>query len=395
MQFVPPKYVKSVLKGLETAGFKAFLVGGCVRDMFLEKRPQDWDICTDALPQEVLDIFPGSLGTGLKHGTVTVLVGKRRVEVTTFRTESGYSDHRHPQEVRFISDLAGDLERRDFTINAIAVPLNGIVMDPFGGREDIANKLIRCVGDPELRFEEDALRMLRALRFSARLGFDIEKNTANAIYAKAGLVSALAPERVHDELEKILVSPRPAILGRVLSYHLLDSYIRWPGATADFRRLRYLPKNKRQRWTAFCAKLEKMRIISSTEEFLRSLRLDNTTIRCCVRGVAIAMGPPPADRLGWKRVLAAHGVDTASCAAAACDMLCPGACVKELKSILKSGDCFSLKRLAVNGDDLAALGLSGSEIGAVLKSLLAHVLEFPGDNTKERLINLIIFSEKR
>jgi len=391
MQFVPPKYIKTVLKKLETAGFRALLVGGCVRDMLMGKKPQDWDICTNALPEDIMRVFPVSIGTGLKHGTVTVMVGKRRIEVTTFRSESGYTDHRHPEEVRFITDLSEDLERRDFTMNAIAIPLSGLIIDPYNGRSDITKKLIKCVGDPEIRFEEDALRMFRALRFSAKLGFDIDDSTDKAIYAKAELAASLAPERVQTEVEKILMSQNPAIMRRVLSYHLLDAYIDRPGATTDLRRLRYLPKNKQQRWSAMCSKLEKMHIISSTEEFLRSLRLDNSTIRCCTSGVDIALDFPPKDRLEWKKILAQYGVDTAACAAAAMDMLSPGSSMRELKSILKSGDCFSLKRLAVSGDDLTPLGLSGTEIGASLKELLAHVLEFPESNNKEELMRLVTY----
>ena len=391
MQFVPPKYIKIVLKELEIAGFKAFLVGGCVRDMLMEKRPQDWDICTNALPEDIMRIFPVSIGTGLKHGTVTVIIGKHRIEVTTFRTESGYTDHRHPEDVRFITDLSGDLERRDFTMNAIAVPLSGLLIDPYNGRTDIAKKLIKCVGDPEIRFKEDALRMFRALRFSAKLGFDIDDRTDKAIYASAELAAVLAPERVQTEVEKILMSQNPAVMRRVLSYHLMDAYIDRPSATTDLRRLRYLPKNKQQRWAAMCAKLEKMNIISSTEEFLRSLRLDNSTIRCCASGADIALNSPPTDRLEWKKTLAQHGIDTAACAAAAIDMLVPGSSVRELKSILRSGDCFSLKRLAVSGDDLVSMGLSGTEIGAILKALLAHVLEFPEENNKELLMSLVTY----
>lgn len=393
MQITPPKYVKAVLKELEIAGFSAFLVGGCVRDMLLEKRPNDWDICTNALPEQIMQIFPMTVETGLKHGTVTVLMGKHRVEVTTFRSESDYADHRHPNNVRFIASLTGDLERRDFTMNAIAVPLDGLIYDPFNGTDDISHRLIRCVGDPEKRFEEDALRMFRALRFSAKLGFDIEASTDAAIYKKAYLASALAPERVKDELEKILLSPSPSILSRVLSYRLLDEYLDRPGASCDLRRLRYLTKNRQQRWSALCAALEQKKIID-TASFLSRLRLDNATIRNCSTAVDIAIHDPPADRLAWKRVLAKFGVESAQCAAAALDMLQPGSNVKQLRSIIGSGECFSLKRLAVNGDDLRELGLEGNEIGATLNMLLDYVLENPGKNIKYSLINLVIICRK-
>ena len=173
--------------------------------MLLGVTPNDWDICTSALPAEICSVFDSTVLTGAKHGTVTVIIGSHRVEVTTFRLENTYSDHRHPDNVMFVADLTEDLKRRDFTMNAIAIPPDGYVSDPFGGRDDIRNRLIRCVGNPEERFEEDALRMFRALRFSARLGFDIEEKTYSAIEKKAALASELAPERIHEELEKILL----------------------------------------------------------------------------------------------------------------------------------------------------------------------------------------------
>ena len=189
----PPKYVKHILITLQSRGHAAYLVGGCVRDMILGVHPQDWDICTSALPEQTLEIFPNTRPTGLKHGTVTVYVNSRSVEVTTFRSDGAYADHRHPTAVSFVGDLTTDLSRRDFTMNAIALPPDGLVVDPFGGVDDIKNRIIRCVGYPELRFEEDALRMFRALRFSARLGFTIEEKTLSAIEKKAPLAASLAP----------------------------------------------------------------------------------------------------------------------------------------------------------------------------------------------------------
>ena len=199
-KITPPKHVKHIMITLQARGHTVCLVGGCVRDMILGVQPQDWDICTSALPEQVMEIFPHSRPTGLKHGTVTVIENSKSVEVTTFRSESSYSDHRHPDSVSFVGDLTADLSRRDFTMNAIAIHTDGLVSDPFGGMDDIKNKLIRCVGDPEKRFEEDALRMFRAIRFSARLGFAIEPETRAAISKKAPLAAALAAERVRDEI---------------------------------------------------------------------------------------------------------------------------------------------------------------------------------------------------
>ena len=384
----PPKYAKDVLRELETAGYKAFLVGGCVRDMFLERRPQDWDICTNALPEEVMSVFPQSEPTGLRHGTVTVLSRRHRVEVTTFRADGAYKDHRRPETVQFIADLNGDLERRDFTMNAIALPLSGLVIDPFDGRLDIRDRQIRCVGEPRRRFEEDALRMLRALRFSAKLDFEIEAKTAEAIYQCAPLAGELAPERVRDELEKILVSGRPGIVSRVMSFGLLDRYLLRKRAAIDTRRLATLPRGRQARWAGLCAALENSRLIHSTALFLRELRLDGSMIKNCAAGVRIAMHAMPADKVAWKRLLADQGVDVAACAAAASDMIRPAGATRALNRVLKSGECFSMHRLAVTGDDLLALGMKGVELGSTLRELLSHVIDYPADNEHDRLLSL-------
>ncbi|MBR1457252.1 MAG: tRNA nucleotidyltransferase, partial [Oscillospiraceae bacterium] len=252
----PPKYVRQVLVTLQSRGFAAYLVGGCVRDVLLGVRPNDWDVCTGALPEQVLALFPGSRPTGLRHGTVTVVLGSRQVEVTTFRTESGYADHRRPDAVSFVGDLTADLSRRDFTMNAIALSADGVLHDPFGGVEDIRRRLIRCVGVPTERFEEDALRMLRALRFSARLGFDIDLITLDAIREKAPLAALLAAERVRDELEKTLLSPAPETVFTMSDLGLLERYLLRPlPPDVPLGRLRELPRRRGERWTALCVLL--------------------------------------------------------------------------------------------------------------------------------------------
>lgn len=390
MLITPPKHVKSVLKKLEISGYKAFLVGGCVRDMLMGRPPQDWDICTNALPEEVLSAFPGAVGTGIKHGTVTVFADGHGLEVTTFRTEGGYLDHRRPGEVNFIGELMDDLERRDFTINAMAVSLAGIVHDPFNGAADAARGIIRCVGDPDRRFGEDALRMLRAIRFAARLDFEIESETAAAIGRNAHLTRFLSPERVHKELERILMSPKPAAVGQLLTLNLIDGYLDRSGLSLDFSPLEQAPKNRLQRWAAFCALLESGTAIADTESFLRALRLDGATIRHCSEAVRVALDAPAAEKLVWKRVLSYQGVETAHCAAVAADALSGGGHLKIVKSIMKSNDCFSAYRLAVRGEDILALGFAGPEIGRVLRSLLDHVLEHPADNSKPVLISLAL-----
>lgn len=389
-KIIPPKYIIHILKTLRMRGHSAYLVGGCVRDILLGVRPQDWDICTSALPEQVLDIFPGSVPTGLKHGTVTVKVNSRRAEVTTFRTEDHYTDHRHPDSVRFVSDLRSDLSRRDFTMNAIALSANGIILDPFGGAEDIEHKRIRCVGEPERRFEEDALRMFRALRFAARLGFDIEPGTMRAIYLKAPLALELAPERVRDELEKILLSPSPETVFDLMAAGLLEGHARRPLSDKEpFIALGRLPKKALNRWAGLCALLLSLGSIRSAEEFLSNLRLDSRTVRCCATAAELLAAPLPSSPAEWKRLLSRHGLEPVSCAAHCADAARGGKQNgKALKAVLKSGDCFSMKHLAVTGDDLLDLGLEGRALGEMLSFLLDYVIDHPENNRRELLLAL-------
>ncbi|MBP3622460.1 MAG: CCA tRNA nucleotidyltransferase [Oscillospiraceae bacterium] len=385
----PPKYVRQVLRGLQARGHVAYLVGGCVRDMALGVRPHDWDICTGALPEQVMEVFPGALPTGLKHGTVTVRINSRSVEVTTFRSEENYADHRHPETVRFVGELTTDLSRRDFTINAMALSPDGLIMDPFGGLTDLEHRCIRCVGSPELRFEEDALRMFRALRFSARLDFTIEDATLAAIEKKAHLASALAAERIRDEVEKTLLTPKPETVGLMQHLGLLDGFLcARADALPELKLLTKLPRKALDRWMALCVILRRRGLISSVEDFLTALRLDSRTIRCCTDGAALLEGRKPRGAPEWKRLLRRWGVDTVSCAARCRDALDGGSSSRELKSVLKSGECFSMKHLAVSGDDLTALGLKGRELGEMLNFLLDYVIEYPENNRRELLLSL-------
>ena len=385
----PPKYVRQILFTLQGHGYPAYLVGGCVRDMLLEHRPHDWDICTGALPEQVMALFPGSRPTGLAHGTVTVVIGSRQVEVTTFRTEGSYADHRHPDRVAFVTELTEDLSRRDFTMNAIALAADGLLADPFGGVEDIREKRIRCVGEPALRFEEDALRMLRALRFSAKLGFTIEINTLLAIQEKAPLAATLAAERVREELEKLLLTDAPETVHPLMEMGLLDAYLLdRPLFSPLFRKLRRLPRKALYRWAGLAVLLCRLGCIDSAEDFLRSLRLDSRSIRCCTAAEQLLRQPLPTTPLAWKKALHAWEVPGVSCAAAVSDALYGGQSLKELRAVLRSGECFSLKHLAVSGDDLLALGLRGRALGEMLNFLLDYVMEFPENNRRELRLSL-------
>lgn len=381
-----PKYVTNVLRTLESRGYKAFLVGGCVRDCIMGRHPNDWDVCTDALPVQIQAVFPNSRPTGIRHGTITVIEHGSCVEVTTFRSDGEYSDHRHPENVRFISDLSADLERRDFTINAMALPLSGILFDPFSGREDIDRGLIRCVGDPDKRFNEDALRMLRAIRFSATLSFETEAETMAAVHRNAHLASTLAAERVCAEIEKILMSHAPEKLAVVINCGLLQAYVDRSDTNADLSGIAKLPKNRAVRWAAACALLVRDGVIISADVFLSALRLDSATVRNASRGCLLALDGAPRNDYEWKKLLAAYGTDCGKCTAAAADMLYGGGFSRALRRVIAGGECYSLKRLCLSGDDLLELGFSGAELGKVLNALLDYVLLHPMENVRPILL---------
>lgn len=386
-EFKLPENVIQILSALNADGHAAYLVGGCVRDMLMGITPQDWDICTGALPDEVMRTFPDCAPTGLKHGTVTVYNGDISAEVTTFRTEGAYPDHRRPESVSFVNDLESDLSRRDFTVNAIALSADGKLCDPFGGREDIKARIIRCVGYPTRRFNEDALRMLRALRFSARLGFEIEENTLGAIRECSYLAAMLAPERIAAELEKILMTDKTEILNIVLRLGLISHLDCGDGDAPSFSVLSGMPQNKLCRWVSFAVLLNEHDCVSSAAGFLSALRLDSKTIRCCERTEEILLSPPPESSADIKRLLSVYGYDPLFCAAeiwavSGTKLLC------EIDAVIKSGECFSLDRLAVSGSELIPLGFSGKALGEVLRKLLDHVIAHPEDNERGILLRL-------
>ena len=385
----PPKYVRQVLVTLQGRGYPAFLVGGCVRDMLLGVQPNDWDVTTAALPEQLLELFPGARLTGGQHGTVTVRVNSHSVEVTPFRVEGGYRDHRHPELVQFVADLTADLSRRDFTVNAMALSADGLLSDPFGGAADLRRGVIRCVGEPERRFEEDALRMLRALRFSARLGFSIDLFTMEAIREKATLCAVLPPERVREELEKILLTAAPETALEAVSLGLLDSYLhrRLPQPLPE--RLSALPRRALERWVGFAWLLEHYGCVASAGGFLQALRLDGRSIHLCTQASLLLNAPLPETEADWKRCLRRCGIEASLCAARVAEAFGRDErSGKLLRSVLKSGECFSLRQLAVTGDDLMALGLRGRAVGEMLEFLLDYVIDYPDNNRRELLLSL-------
>lgn len=389
MEIIPPKHVREILNRLSSAGYTACIVGGCVRDAVLGVEPNDWDIASSALPEEVLTLFPDSLTIGMKHGTITVKTAEDLVEVTTFRTDGNYADHRHPDTVSFVKDVTGDLSRRDFTINAIAVLASGEIVDPFGGQEDIRNGIVRCVGNPNLRFEEDALRMFRAFRFSSRLGFSIEDTTFRAIRDNAHLAASLAAERVRDELEKVLMTAHPEAASVIIGCSLLDSYLTGNcGNASDFRLLASLPSEPCIRWAGLCHILNSSGCVSSVPDFLRSLRADNRTVRCASEACALLEDSPITDGPGWKRALARFDEKSVRCAAEYWDAACGGGFAEGLSSVIASGDCCRISQLDVSGEDIRNLGYTGKEIGICLNHLLDLVIDRPELNNRETLLDI-------
>jgi tRNA nucleotidyltransferase (CCA-adding enzyme) len=385
-----PGYVRGVLTTIEDSGYEAVLVGGCVRDILLGRVIHDWDIATSAPAERVADLFNKTVLTGARFGTVTVVTGEGNVEVTTYRSDGAYTDNRRPDSVTFVGELIEDLRRRDFTMNAMAVRLDGTSVDPFDGRGDIARRLVRCVGEAADRFSEDALRMFRALRFSAQLGFEIEEATMTAMRRCAPLCASLSAERVRDETGKILLSDRPGIVGIAVNFGLYAPRLDVPETRPfNFEILAGLPPELELRWAAFAAVLARAGLIGSPAAFLKDLRLDAKTVRSSGTGAAAALKGLGSGSLALKKQLSSLGAEAGLCAAAADEALRGGDSLSRIRAVLGSGECWSLGELAVKGEDLIERGYqSGPGLGALLKKLLGHVLEHPEDNKKEMLLRL-------
>ena len=422
----------------EEEGYEAYVVGGCVRDSILGRSPDDWDITTSAKPEQVKALFHRTVDTGLQHGTVTVLMEKEGYEVTTYRVDGEYEDGRHPKEVTFTASLKEDLKRRDFTINAMAYnPSSGLV-DLFGGLEDIERKIIRCVGDPLERFTEDALRIMRAVRFSAQLGFAIEEETRKALKVLAPNLKHVSAERIQVELVKLLMSPHPDYL-RVayeagitaeflpefdacmttsqntphhcytVGEHILhslchvraDKVLRITMLLHDIGKpvVRKTDENGRDHFKMHGIAGEKM-----AAQILRRLKFDNDTIRKVTRLVKWHDDRPEGMTKAVRRAVNRIGEDLFPyyLEVQQADMLAQSDYrrtekqerldkVKEAyETIINEHQCVSLKTLAVTGKDLIEAGYKpGREIGETLNRLLEVVLVDPQKNQKEILLGLL------
>lgn len=435
-----PTPVREILGRLESAGYEAWCVGGAVRDLLLGREPGDWDVTTSALPETVMALFGrDALPTGLRHGTVTI-GGGREVEVTTYRRDGDYLDNRHPDHVEFTGSLREDLARRDFTVNAMALDLRGELADPWGGREDLAANILRAVGEPDRRFEEDALRIMRGLRFASKLGFAIEPDTAAALRRCAPLLRHIAPERLRTELTGLLLGGRaartlldyPDVLGVFLPellpcvgfdqrsrYHCYDVW------EHTVRAVEAAPAQPVLRYTMLFHDLGKpdtftvdeagnghfyghwRQSVEKAEAMMERLRFDNHSRRLIALLVERHDCELPLSERAVKRNLARYGEETLRLLLQVkrADNLAQAEAYRDrqqlldqwedlLNMVLASQECFSLRHLAIKGSDLTDIGIMGPAVGKTLDALLDQVIEgnLPNDRTilmdyaKEKLL---------
>ena len=396
----------ALLDTLHAAGYAAYAVGGCVRDSLLGRTAHDWDLCTSALPQQVMELFGAEqcIPTGLQHGTVTIKYGGRLYETTTFRTEGSYTDGRHPDAVQFVPDVREDLARRDFTINAMAYNEAEGLVDPFGGQKDLQNGLLRAVGEPQQRFTEDALRILRLYRFAARFGFALDAATARAARQLAPHLDCISAERIQEELAKLLAAPQPgaylepAVLAVVLPELTPESL------TAAKPVVDACPageENLPVRWAALLGALGE----TDTRRVLKRLRCSNTCIEetaVLVRetageGVCRSFSEEKASAhpgdIHIRRLLGRYGLRTVERLCALCAALHPqnapdcALAAQRARQLEADGVCCRVSQLAVNGRDLMAAGIpAGPALRRVLEALLDGVIRAEYPNEKPALL---------
>lgn len=380
-----PENVKYILNELYKNGYEGYIVGGCVRDHLMGKEPHDYDITTSALPEEVKEIFPHTVDTGIQHGTVTVIIDKIGYEITTYRIDGEYKDNRHPEEVIFTDRLSGDLSRRDFTINAIAYnDVKGYV-DLFGGIEDIKRKVIRGVGEPAKRFQEDALRMMRAVRFSAQLDFAIEENTLNALKENADLIKNISIERIREEFFKLILSDHnerlDILLNSGMTEHFLPEIL---DKKFDYGKINSLSRDIVVRLAYIFYGIE----WGNVKKIMKRLRTDNKSM-AAVTLISKYTDYEITDLYSMRKLVSLTGenikrVIEVICAVKNCDSEMYFNMLEEVKN-----DCCSLKDLAVSGNDLIETGIRGRLVGEALNKALDYVMREPQKNKKDILIDYI------
>ena len=378
-----PSDTEYIIETLQKNGYEAFAVGGCVRDMLNGDTPHDFDITTSAEPETVMSLFEKTVPTGIKHGTVTVIINGVPNEVTTYRTDGEYRDHRRPDSVIFVKSLREDLARRDFTVNAMAYNQKDGLKDFFGGRKDIENRILRAVGEPGRRFYEDALRIMRLFRFSSVLGFDIEENTLKAALEYAPTLKSVSAERIYSELLKTLCGKNPAALKPLtdigglgfLGVNTSPDYGILPLlGSADTKLFAFLYSGGAE----VTAALDFLRVPNKTkkaaQDMLTLLNMPFPKTKPEIKEMLYLTSPPSAENYFDYR--SAYGKD---CAAAR-DML---------TEIIKNGEPYRISDLKIGGRDLKKCGISGRAIGETLEKLRRSVLKNPELNTHSELIKAV------
>ena len=393
----------ALLDTLHAAGYAAYAVGGCVRDSLLGRTAHDWDLCTSALPQQVMELFGAEqcIPTGLQHGTVTIKYGGQLYETTTFRTEGSYTDGRHPDEVQFVPDVREDLARRDFTINAMAYNVAEGLVDPFGGQADLQNGMLRAVGEPQQRFTEDALRILRLYRFAARFGFALDAATARAARQLAPHLDCISAERIQEELAKLLAAPQPGAYLEPAVLAVVLPELTPEALTAAKPVVDACPageENLPVRWAALLGALGE----TDTRRVLKRLRCSNA----CIEETAVLVRETAGESVcrsfseekasahpgdfHIRQLLGRYGLCTVERLCALCAALHPQnapACAlaaQRARQLEADGVCCRVSQLAVNGRDLMAVGIpAGPALRRVLEALLDGVIsaEYPNEKT--------------
>ncbi|NFO04201.1 CCA tRNA nucleotidyltransferase [Clostridium botulinum] len=419
-----PNDVRFILETLKNNGHEAYIVGGCVRDSILNTIPKDWDITTKARPEEVIKLFDKVILTGVKHGTVTVLINSEGYEVTTYRMDGKYEDSRHPKQVNFVSNLKEDLARRDFTINAMAYNKEEGLIDYFEGVSDLKKKVIKTVGNSEKRFSEDALRMLRAIRFSSQLDFSISNETLNSIKNLRYNIKNISKERIREEFNKILLSSTKGIdilIETGLIEHIFPEIIKFCDFKAEnmyyndnlyahtVRAIEEIESALHLKLTMFFHNFIKINnedieyTILQVKEFLKEFKYDNNTVNKVIT-LILYMNNHLNTKLEIKQILNLINLDLFEdlLKVKEAEILSQNPLYKEerlshllsirenLKEILLNKECFKLKDLSINGKDLINLGLEkGKNIGEMLNELLELVMNNPDLNDKEILIDIV------
>lgn len=384
---VLPKDVRYILDILENAGHEAYIVGGCVRDFVLGIAPHDWDITTSALPAEVKRCFRHTYDTGIRHGTVTVVLHGVHYEITTYRIDGDYLDGRHPEDVTFTKNLREDLLRRDFTMNAVAYHPDRGFADPFSGIADIRAGLIRGVGAPAKRFQEDALRMLRAIRFSAQLGFAIEKATYDALLENHGLIRQISGERIREEVQKLLLCPHADRVPLLWETGLL--VFDHPEPEVLVPALNRAQADPAVRWALLLQKLP----LKEQKAMFARLKFDNRTAKAVQVILENQFWQPECEVVAVRRMASRLGVEWMAqllCFLDALSVPFSREAQGVFQDVLARNDPLFLKDLALNGEALMALGIpKGKAVGETLNRLLDTVLQYPEKNTPEILRTLV------